>query len=76
MIPLKPNYANFKSIRSYIKYGGLKKFKPNLTRYQFEVCNKTFKHKMIVDFHKGNHPRQLPSKDCEDNLKDGTNLNA
>ena len=74
MSSLKPNYTNFKSTRNYIKYNGLKKHlrqKPNLTRHQCEVCNKTFKSKMMIDFHKRIHPRQLLSKDCENNLKDG-----
>ena len=74
MSPLKPNYENFKSTRNYIKYGGLKKHlrqKPNLTRHQCEVCNKTFKNKMMMDFHKRIHPCQLQSNDCEINLKDG-----
>ena len=77
MNPLKPNYANFKSIRYYIKYGGLRKhvrLKPNRTSHQCEVCNKTFKNKMLMDFHKRTHPHQLPFKDFEDNLNDGDNL--
>ena len=79
MNPLKPNYANFKSCRNYIKYGGLRKhvrLKPNLTRHQCELCNKTFKNKMMMDFHKRTHSRQLPSKNGQDNLIDGVNLNT
>ena len=67
MSSLKPNYTNFKSTRNYIKYSGLKKHlrqKPNLTRNQCEVCNKTFKNKMMKEF----YLLYLPPKDCEDNL--------
>ena len=77
MSPLKPNYTNFKSTTNYIKYCGLKRHlrqKPHLTRHQCEVCKKTFKNKMMIDFHKRTHPSQLPSKDCENNLNTGTNL--
>ena len=79
MNPLKPNYTTLKSTRNYIKYSGLKKHerqKPNLKRHQCEICNKTFKNEMMMDFHKRTHPRQLPSKDCEDNLNDRVNLNT
>ena len=77
MSPLKPNYTNFKSTTNYIKYCGLKRHlrqKPNLTRHQCEVCKRTFKNKMMMDFHKRIHPRQLLSKDCENNLNIGNNL--
>ena len=75
MNPMKPNYENFKSIRNYIKYGGINKhvrLKPNRTRYQCEVCYKTFKNQMMMDFHKRYHPRQLSSS--ENNLNNGDNL--
>ena len=77
MNPMKPEYSNFKSTRTYIKYSGLKKHasqKPDMTRHQCEVCDKTFKNKMMKEFHKRIHPRQLPSKDCEDNLNIRNNL--
>ena len=70
MNPLKPHFTNFKCSTNFIKHCGLKKHvrqKPNLTRHQCEVCNKTFKHKMMKEFHKSIHLLHLPSKDCEDN---------
>ena len=74
--PLKPNYTTLKSTRSYIKYTGLKKHvrqKPNLTRHQCEICDKTFKNEMMMDFHKRTHHHELPAKDCEDNFNDRVN---
>ena len=45
--------------------------KPTLNRKPGEVCNKN---KMMREFHKRIYPRQLPSKDYEDNLIIGNNL--
>ena len=62
---LKPNYSNFKSTRNYIKHSGLKKHvrrKPDLTRHQCEVCDKTFQNEMMKSFHKANH---CPKSDCK-----------
>ena len=70
---------NNSNVMFVIKYSGLKKHerqKPNLRRHQCEICDKTFKNEMMMDFHKRTHPRQLPSKDCEDNLNDRVNLNT
>ena len=77
MNPLKPNFTNFKCSTNYIKYSGLKKHvrqKPNLTRHQCEVCSKSFKNKLMKDFHKRIHLLQLPSKNCEDDLNTTNNL--
>ena len=77
--PLKPNYTTLKSTRNYIKYTGLKKHgrqKPNLTRHQCEICDKTFKNEMMMDFHKRTHHHELPAKDCEDNFNDRVNQNT
>ena len=71
--PLKPKYSNFKCITNYMKYSGLKKHilqKPNLTRHQCEVCNKSFKSKLMEDFHKRIHHRQLFSKKFGVNVND------
>ena len=66
-----------------MKYSGLKKHirqKPNRTRHQCEVCNKSFKNKLMKDFHKRIHLRQLASKEigvkvnCGNNLKDESNI--
>ena len=77
MNPLKPMYSNFKSTTNFIKYSGLMthvRQKSILTRHQCEVCDKTFQNKMMKEFHKRIHPRQLPSKDCKDNLNMANNL--
>ena len=66
MHPLKPNYSNLKCSTNYLKYSGLNKHvlqKPNLTRHQCEDCNKSFKNKLMKDFHKRIYLRQLSSKD-------------
>ena len=79
MNPLKLNYTNLKRTRNYIKYCGLKKHvrqKPNLTRHQCEICDKTFKNEMMTDFHKRIHHHVLPAKDCEDNFYDRVNQNT
>ena len=60
-----------------MKYSGLKRHvrqKPNLTRHQCEVCNKLFKNKLIKDFHKQIHHRQLFSKNVGVNVNIGNNL--
>ena len=83
MHPWKPKYFNFKCSTNYMKYSGLKKHirqKPNRTRHQCEVCNKSFKNKLMKDFHKRIHLRQLASKEigvkvnCGNNLKDESNI--
>ena len=76
MHPLKPKFSNFKCSTNYIKYSGLKNHvrqKPNLTRHQCEVCNKSFKNKLMKDFHKRIHHRQTSSKDFGIKLNIGNN---
>ena len=71
--PLKPKYSNFKCITNYMKYSGLKKHirqKPKLSRNQCKVCHESFKNKILKDFHKRIHLRQLSSK------KFGVNVNS
>ena len=77
MHPLKPKYSSFKCSTNYIKYSGLKKHnrqKPNLTRHQCDVCNKSFKNKLMKEFHKRIHHRQPSSKEFGVNVNGGNNL--
>ena len=77
MHPLKPKYSSFKCSTNYIKYSGLKKHnrqKPNLTRHQCDVCNKSFKNKLMKDFHKRIYHRQSFSKDYRVNINIVNNL--
>ena len=56
--PLKPKYTTVNSIRNYIKYSGLKMNilrKADLKRHQCEDCQKSFKCKLMKDFHKQLH---------------------
>ena len=58
-----------------MKYSGLKKHvrqKPNLKRHQCECCKKFFKNKLMKDFHKRIHHRQLCSKDFRVRVKVGS----
>ena len=60
-----------------MKYSGLKKHvrqKPNLTRNQCEICNKTLKNKLMKDFHKQIHLRQLSSKEFGVKVNGGNSL--
>ena len=60
-----------------MKYSGLKKHirqKPKLTRNQCKVCHKSFKNKLMKDFHKRIHLRQLPSKGIRVKVNYGNNL--
>ena len=77
MHPLKTKFSNFKCSTNYIKYSGLKKHvrqKPNLRRHQCEVCSKSFKNKLMKDFHKRMHLRQLSSKELGVKVNGGDNL--
>ena len=61
--PLKPDYTSLNGRRNYIKYGGLKRNllrKADLNRHQCEDCKKSFKCKLMKDFHKQLH-RKLPA---------------
>ena len=77
MHPIKPNYSNFTCSTNYMKYSGLKKHvlqKPNLTRHKCEVCKKSFKNKLMEEFHKRIHHRQLSSKNFRVNVSIGNSL--
>ena len=77
MHPLKPNYSNLKCSTNYLKYSGLNKHvlqKPNLTRHQCEDCNKSFKNKLMKDFHKRIHLCQLSTKNFGVNGSFGNSL--
>ena len=53
--PLKPDYTSRNNGRNYIKYNGLKKNllqKADLKRHKCEDCKKSFKCKLLKDFHK------------------------
>ena len=56
--PLKPNYTSLNSGKNYIKYSGLKMNllrKVDMRRHQCEGCKKSFKCKLMKDFHKQLH---------------------
>ena len=67
MHPLIPKYASSKSTRNYIRYSGIKKHllrNTDLTRHQCEVCNISFKCKLLKNFHKQIHHGQTTFEDC------------
>ena len=63
---VKPIYTSRNNRRNYIKYSGLKMNllrKADLKRHQCEDCKKSFKCKLMKDFHKILHHRPLAVED-------------
>ena len=73
--PLKPIYTSRNNRRNYIKYSGLKMNllrKADLKRHQCEDCKKSFKCKLMKDFHKQLH-HQPPAVE-DDRFRLGKNF--